>query len=220
MARTDFFLSHHQSEAGTQASLMAAALRQLGFRVFLDIDTHKAGDIAATSRGGVSAARAFLVFLGKEFGIRVDRKTDWVAFELREARSLGKPVVPILLDGVDFDTLSLPSEFAWLASQRAYRWDRSRIGALVAEILLALGVKAPSVVVRSPLWSSAVAVLLILLGSSIWAVFNTARTMGELLDQAKLRQQSVTLCESSLKESQGQLARCSAPASRQSSAPK
>ena len=132
------------SDAGTEASLLAETMRNQGFRVFLDVDTHQVGDLERITRSALEQSRAVIVLVGPQFARRVDEQKDWVRLELEAARKLGKDVLPIVLPNTDFNPSDLPFQLRWVAESRWLRFDRTRVAALVDEVTASFGVRARS----------------------------------------------------------------------------
>jgi histidyl-tRNA synthetase len=82
MSRFDFFISHHQSDAGPEASLLAEMLRNQGYRVFLDVDTHQVGRLEELTKRALESSRGVVVLVGENFAQRVQGERDWVRLEL------------------------------------------------------------------------------------------------------------------------------------------
>lgn len=139
VARYDYFISHHQADTGAEASLLAETLRNQGYRVFLDVDSHIAGDVRQVTRDALSEARAVVVLIGTHFGERVRSKRDWVAMEVALANSMGKPIVPVISSGSDSALDDLPAQLAFLSSRRRIHFDRSRILAITEELRESFG---------------------------------------------------------------------------------
>ncbi|HTG85672.1 MAG TPA: toll/interleukin-1 receptor domain-containing protein [Pyrinomonadaceae bacterium] len=139
MPRFDYFISHHQADSGVEASLLAEALRNQGYRVFLDVDTHSAGDVNRITKDALKASRAFVVLIGPTFAERVQNDRDWVTMELLLAHQLEKKIVPILTADSDESLSKLPSKLQFLKSLRRIRFDRARVYAITDELREAFG---------------------------------------------------------------------------------
>ncbi len=95
MKKYDCFISHHQSDSGAEASLLAETLRNRGFTVFLDVDTHHAGDLTEITRDALSVSKAVVVIVGRNFGKKVNAESDWVRRELGLAKNIDKRIVTV-----------------------------------------------------------------------------------------------------------------------------
>ena len=139
MANFDFFISHHQADAGVEASLLAETLRNRGYRVFLDVDTHIAGDVNKITKDALTTSRGFIVLIGSNFAERVRNDNDWVKMELELAHRLGKKIVPVLTLGSEATLDELPADLGFLKRLRRIRFDRSRVYAIADELRQAFG---------------------------------------------------------------------------------
>ncbi len=137
----DFFISHHQDDTGADASLLAELLRNEDYRVFLDVDTYTAGDISQITLHALERSKAFIVLVGKNFLGRVNRENDWVRLEVENAKKLGKDIVPLLVTDIDLKAEYLPESLSFIHSQRSFSYDRSRIYAVVNELIQAFNVR-------------------------------------------------------------------------------
>jgi hypothetical protein len=167
MNRFDIFISHHQTDAGPEASLLAEALRNQGFRVFLDVDTHHAGDLTAITHEALKHSKGVVVIIGRNFAQRTQEQSDWVRRELLAAQKLGKDIVPVILEDASFDTEQLPIELSWVGRQRALRYDRSRIVTLVEEITEAFRIRSRAASGPGFAWLLVLTVIAVSLGFAI-----------------------------------------------------
>jgi hypothetical protein len=142
MARYDFFISHHQADAGAEASLLAETLRNQGYRVFLDVDTHQVGDLEHLTRRALENSKGVIALVGPHFAERVGNKRDWVRIELEAAQRSGKKVLPIVLPAAESNLRELPESLAWFGRTRWITFDRTRVGALVDDLTSAFAVRA------------------------------------------------------------------------------
>jgi hypothetical protein len=144
MALYDFFISHHQADAGAEASLLAETLRNQGYRVFLDVDTHQVGDLEQLTRRALEDSKGVVALVGLHFAERVGQERDWVRIELEAAQRSGKKVLPIVLPKAEGNLRELPESLAWFGRTRWISFDRTRVGALVDELTSAFAVRARS----------------------------------------------------------------------------
>ena len=165
--RYDFFISHHQTDAGPQASLLAEALRNQGFRVFLDVDSHHAGDLAEITREALERSKGVVVIVGPNFTRRTRDQSDWVRRELLAAQQLKKDIVPVVLEDVPFHANELPDALAWVGQRRALRYDRSRVPALVEELAEAFRVRPRAAAGPGLAWLFVLVVIAVSLGLAI-----------------------------------------------------
>lgn len=142
MARYDFFISHHQADTGAEASLLAETLRNQGYRVFLDVDTHQVGDLEHLTREALNASKGVLVLVGPNFAKRLRSERDWVRLELEAAKREKKKILPIVLPDAAGNLDELPASLAWVGRTRWLSFDRARVGSLVEEVTSAFAVRA------------------------------------------------------------------------------
>lgn len=129
MAR--LFISYRRSDTGAYADRLENRLAQFQFEsVFLDRDDiGLAQNYADTIRTELARSEAVLVLIGPTWATvadasgspRLNDPADWVRREVALALSLGKPVVPLLLDGGRLPPVAaLPPELRPLATAQGY----------------------------------------------------------------------------------------------------
>ena len=168
MASFDYFISHHQTDSGAEASLLAETLRNQGYRVFLDVDSHAAGDINRITRDALKNSRAFVVLVGRSFSDRARDHRDWVGMELELARRLDKPIVPLVMPGAQSSLETLPTNLQFLGTTRYIQFDRSRISAVTEELREAFGFRQRALHGPSPAFQLILLILAVSLGLALY----------------------------------------------------
>jgi hypothetical protein len=199
MPRYDFFVSHHQDDAGAEASLLAETLRNQGFRVFLDVDTHQVGDLEQLTRKALEESKGVIVFVGPNFGTRIENNRDWVRLELEAAHRARKEVLPLVLPNAEASLRQLPDSLAWFGRTRWLRFDRSRVAAVVEEVTSAFRVRARASTGPGTGWLILMIMLAILLGM---AIVDSQRKTTSLEVERTLRQTAEKRVESLEREVQ------------------
>lgn len=122
--------------------MLAETLRNKGYRVFLDVDTHQVGDLEQLTRLALEGSKGVVAIVGPHFAERVSNQRDWVRIELEAAQRSGKKVLPVVLPMAEGNLRELPESLAWFGRTRWITFDRARVGALVDELTSAFGVRA------------------------------------------------------------------------------
>jgi hypothetical protein len=196
MASFDYFISHHQTDSGSEASLLAETLRNQGYRVFLDVDTHAAGDISRITRDALKHSRAFVVLVGRSFSDRARDDRDWVAMELELAQRLDKRIVPLLMPGAEPNLDALPSKLHFLRTTRYIQFDRARISAVTEELREAFGFRQRAL--HGP--GLAFQLLMLILAVSLGLALYRSVQLGTELTAEQQRRDATEKRESALKD--------------------
>ena len=183
MARFDFFISHHQTDAGAEASLLAETLRNQGLRVFLDVDTHQVGDLEHLTKSALEDSKGVVVLVGPNFAERVHQSRAWVRLELEAARRAKKDILPVVLPESERELEKLPESLAWFGRTRWIRFDRTRVSAIVEELTSAFAVRSRAASGPGVGWL----VLMILLAVLLGMVFLDAQKKEAQLEVARTK---------------------------------
>ncbi|HLK90982.1 MAG TPA: toll/interleukin-1 receptor domain-containing protein [Polyangia bacterium] len=188
MAKFDYFISHHQADAGAEASLLAETLRNEGYRVFLDVDTHVAGDVSGLTRRSLEDSRGVILLIGSAFSERVSERADWVKAEISLANKLGKKIVPVYLSPESrLTSRNLPPDLSFLPRLRSLNFDRARILTLVEELRESFGFRSRSAR-GAP--SLSFQLILVLLSVSLGVVLFRENALESELKQERARRES------------------------------
>ena len=122
----DIFVSYRRMDSAGHAGRLQDALnRHFGEdHVFYDVSDIEGGiDFAAAVTEAIGKCEVVAVIIGPNWGRRplLDRllsRSDWVLFEIGQARRAGKPVVPILVGGAAMPR-TLPPEARFLSTINA-----------------------------------------------------------------------------------------------------
>lgn len=124
--------------------------RQLGSkRVFIDVDSVEPGsDYVAAIRSAISRSDIILVLIGRRWldatgdngRRRLDQPTDPIRLEIEAALSLGKRVIPALIDGADMPTAGqLPESISELSRRNGIRLEHEVFADRVRGIVKLIG---------------------------------------------------------------------------------
>lgn len=104
MARVEntVFLSYRRTDVAWALAVFQN-LTQCGYDVFFDYEGLAGGDFARTIVENIKARAHFLVLLTPAALERCDQPADWLRREIETALESGRNVVPLALDGFDFD---------------------------------------------------------------------------------------------------------------------
>jgi TIR domain len=129
------FLSYRREDAIAYARLLKVQLEQRfgDAHVFMDLDSIKPGvDFAEEIRKAVDSCAVLVALIGPKWATltdekerrRLDKRRDWVRFEVQTALERGVPVIPVLVDGAKpLKRRQLPSELQKLARLNAFEWS-------------------------------------------------------------------------------------------------
>jgi hypothetical protein len=82
-----------------------------GFDVFFDYDGLASGAFEQAILGNIRARAHFLVVLTPSALDRCDEPADWLRLEIETALDARRNIVPLLIDGFDFNTPAIASRF-------------------------------------------------------------------------------------------------------------
>ncbi len=98
------FISYRRNSANWVALLIYQNLTQKGYDVFFDYKGIASGSFELAILENIRARAHFLVLLTPSALKRVDEPGDWLRREIETALDAQRNIVPILLDGFDFQT--------------------------------------------------------------------------------------------------------------------
>lgn len=107
------FISYRRSVSRDRAILIFNHLREHGYDVFLDVKTIDSGAFDSVILNQIGARTHFVVLIADGALQRCQNEGDWLRCEIEEALKLGRNIVPIIDEGVNFDQEMgyLPSEW-------------------------------------------------------------------------------------------------------------
>lgn len=161
------FISYRRDGGFETASLIAEKLRNAGYRVFLDVESLRAGKFNEQLYSVIKQCTDFILVLPKDGLERCANEADWVRLEVLCAMEHNKNIIPVMLNGFDWPESMPPgleglNEYQSIAAGnynffdasvdrlRSYlkskprRWSTTRIK-WIASIAVALGVMAGAV---------------------------------------------------------------------------
>lgn len=98
MKQYDIFISYRRSSYDT-ANLIATRLRSVGYSVFFDMETLRAGKFNVQLYEVIEHCKDFIVVLPPEALDRCENEDDWVRMEVCHAMKHNKNIIPIMLNG-------------------------------------------------------------------------------------------------------------------------
>lgn len=117
------FISYRRAVSRDRAIVIFNHLRQHGYDVFLDVKTIDSGAFDSVILNQIGARTHFVVLIADGALQRCQNEGDWLRREIEEALKLGRNIVPIIDEGVNFD-----KEMSYLPS--AWRDQFKRINSL------------------------------------------------------------------------------------------
>ncbi|HRF96232.1 MAG TPA: toll/interleukin-1 receptor domain-containing protein, partial [Aggregatilineales bacterium] len=97
------FISYRRSVSRDRALLIFNHLRQYGYDVFLDVKTIDSGAFDSVILNQIGARTHFVVLIANGALERCQNEGDWLRREIEEALKLGRNIVPVIDEGLDFD---------------------------------------------------------------------------------------------------------------------
>ena len=116
MSKYDIFISYRRDGGEQSAKTIYDKLKELGYRVFLDVETLRSGAFNTKLYSVIEECDDVLVILSPNALDRCADREDWVRLEIAHALRCHKNVIPILLRGFFFPD-SLPEEIETLRHQ-------------------------------------------------------------------------------------------------------
>ena len=95
----DIFISYRRDGGFETASLIAEKLRNAGYKVFLDVESLRAGKFNEQLFSIIAQCKDFILVLPKDGLERCVNETDWVRQEVIFAMQHNKNIIPIMLSG-------------------------------------------------------------------------------------------------------------------------
>ncbi len=109
MKKYDIFISYRRSGGEYTAKIIKDRLEDLGYKVFFDVESLRAGDFNTKLYSVIEECADFLLVLSPGSLDRTENENDWVRLELAHALGKGVNIVPVMLRGFEFPPL-LPKD--------------------------------------------------------------------------------------------------------------
>ena len=122
MEKYDIFISYRRDGGQMVANHLHYALKGDGYRVFLDTNNLGGGDFDRALLDKVENCKDFVIVLSPGALDRCADAEDWVRKELIQALDYKKNIVPVWLDGFDFNA-ELPPEIDSVRSKNGLKYD-------------------------------------------------------------------------------------------------
>ncbi len=101
------FLSYRRSDGRHVAIGIARGLRALGVEVFLEVERHDSGQLGGFLAAAMQRQGNLAVILTPDVIHRWNPARDWIQFELRLARELGRNRIPVFVDDFEPDEVEV-----------------------------------------------------------------------------------------------------------------
>ncbi len=95
------FISYRRADGLNVAQSIATELRAAGVETFLDLRDHTSGSLEAVLFPEIARRHNLLLILTPAVVKRWRLEGDWIGLELTVARQLGRPVLPVFVDGFE-----------------------------------------------------------------------------------------------------------------------
>lgn len=98
----DVFVSYRRRGGEYIAKLLYDRLTQLGYQVFLDVDSLRAGDYNMMLYSVIDECKDFLLILTQDSLEQCKNENDWVRIEIEYALEKKLNIIPIIIKGFEF----------------------------------------------------------------------------------------------------------------------
>ena len=109
----DVFISYRRNGGSERAELLKLILEKYGYnhsRIFMDTHSIESCNFKQKIKEAICFSKDFLLIITKGCFDSVKEEDYWI-FEIKEALSLGKRIIPIFFDGIEsIDSKKLPEE--------------------------------------------------------------------------------------------------------------
>lgn len=169
----DVFISYRRKGAGSGvAGELQTKLENLGYKVFLDVDSICSGDFPEQIEEAIKQCVDFLLILSPNMLDRCADEEDWVRQEIMFAEKFGKNIIGVSLPGFTMPTAdSLPAELHDIPEKQVFIWSHEYRHASfdkIIENMLSTALKRKRAK-RKKIWMVAV-VTLAVIGGVWWLV--------------------------------------------------
>ena len=127
------FISYRREGGDITAKLICEALKNRGYTTFYDYDALKGGVFDDQIRQEIDNCTDMIVVLPENALDRCQNKNDWVRQEIAQALSLGKNIVPVMLQGFEFP-VTLPDDIDKLRFYNGVRFYMEFFDAVIEKI--------------------------------------------------------------------------------------
>lgn len=121
----DIFISYRRKGAGAGvAGEMQSKLENLGYKVFLDVDSIGSGDFPKQIEQAIQQCNDFLLVLSPGMLDRCSDENDWVRHEIFLAEKFGKNIIGVSLPGFVMPTPeALPPDLHEIPEKQVFVWS-------------------------------------------------------------------------------------------------
>jgi hypothetical protein len=96
-ANYDIFISYRRDGGDITAGRIADRLKQLGYSVFLDVESLRSGNFNEQLNSLIEKCKDFIVILPENALDRCVNEDDWLRLEVQHAIKHKKNIIPIML---------------------------------------------------------------------------------------------------------------------------
>jgi hypothetical protein len=104
MRQKSVFISYRRSTSSYIARSIYVDLKAHGWDCFLDVNTIDSGDFDRIILNQIGARTYFILIISPDSLLRCTESGDWLLCEIQEAVRLERNIVPIITEGVNFDS--------------------------------------------------------------------------------------------------------------------
>lgn len=148
MAEHQIFISYRRVGGEYLAGRLADKLRSLGYSVFYDVESMRAGKFNNQIYSAIESCQDVLVVLPEHALDRCQEKGDWVRIEIEYAISLRKNIIPVMVPGFTFPAV-LPSGMDSIRDYEGVTANSEYFGAVMDRIQGMLKSEKPGCVNQS-----------------------------------------------------------------------
>ncbi len=129
----DVFLSYRRDGGEYTARILRDRLEDMGYRVFFDVESLRAGDFNVKLYSVIEECKDFIIVLSPGGLDRCANEGDWVRLEIAHALKNGRNIVPVMLRGFSFPD-ALPEDIDALRYKNALEANSEFFDAFIAKL--------------------------------------------------------------------------------------
>lgn len=138
----DIFISYRRSTGEYTAKILHDRLTEMGYKVFFDVESLRAGAFNTKLYSVIDECRDFIIVLSPNSLDRCVNEEDWVRREVEYALTKKKNVIPVMLKGFTFPEV-LPEPIEELRYQNGMEANTQYFDAFLQQLLLFLSARLP-----------------------------------------------------------------------------
>ena len=134
MRKYDIFFSYRREGGSETAKHLRDTLTEKGYRVFLDVESLRAGQFNTELYRIIEQSTDFLLILPPNGLDRCQDENDWLRLEIEHAIKFNKNIIPVMLKGFEFPD-ELPESMEFLRTQNGLIANVEYYDAFVSKLL-------------------------------------------------------------------------------------